>query len=35
MLSRLLIDKGVREYAEAEIVKIKFPKAKFQLAEDR
>ena len=33
MLSRLLIDKGVREYAEAaKIVKIKFPKAKFQLA---
>ena len=33
MLARLLIDKGVREYAEAaRIVKAKFPKAIFQLA---
>ncbi len=33
MLSRLLIDKGVREYAEAaRIVKKKFPEAIFQLA---
>ena len=33
MLARLLIDKGVREYAEAaSLVKAKFPKAVFQLA---
>jgi len=33
MLARLLIDKGVREYAEAAcIVKAQFPKAIFQLA---
>ena len=33
MLARLLIDKGVREYAEAaRIVKAQFPKAIFQLA---
>lgn len=33
MLARLLIDKGVREYAQAaRIVKAKFPKAIFQLA---
>ncbi len=33
MLARLLIDKGVREYAEAaRIVKDKFPEAIFQLA---
>ena len=33
MLSRLLVDKGVREYVEAaRIVKTQFPKAIFQLA---
>ena len=33
MLARLLIDKGVREYAEAaRIVKSQFPEAIFQLA---
>ena len=33
MLSRLLVDKGVREYVEAaQIVKARFPKAIFQLA---
>lgn len=33
MLSRLLVDKGVREYVEAsQIVKRTFPKATFQLA---
>ena len=33
MLSRLLIDKGVREYVEAaRIVRLSFPNARFQLA---
>ena len=33
MISRLLVDKGVREYVQAaKIVRLKFPKAIFQLA---
>ncbi len=33
MISRLLVDKGVREYVEAaKIVRAQFPEAKFQLA---